>query len=402
MPDLTQEPIGGEAVLAPAERRRSLTVVILHMVAIGATVGVTVPLTSLVLEDWAVDTWLIGVVAGMPAASILLFMPHFPRIIGRLGTLPSMICGCVLGMAAILLQPLFPSVLAWAVLRFLLGAGLALPWLVGETWINSVALDATRGRVMGLYAAALFAGFAAGPLLLDLVGIAGWAPFVLAAGALAGAVVPLLFARRLAPPMPAKPDLKLWQVVRTTPTVASAALVAGLLEGADYALLPLYTLRNGLSQELSLQVLTVFLIGGIALQFPTGWLADRVDRHLVLGGLGLCAGASALLLPAALGHDTAVFALVFILGGFVLGFYTVGLALLGQRFRRADLAVANAVFILLYEAGTFAGPGLAGAAMDLWRTQGLVAAGALVSFAFGLGALLRAGRAPRRSRLDRG
>ncbi len=380
--------------LTPGQRRRSLAAVILHMTSIGLTMGVTIPLTALVLEGWGTDTWLIGVVAGMPAAAILLLMPFFPRVIGRLGTLPSMYWGCALGTVAILLHPLFPSVGAWAVLRFLIGAGLALPWLVGETWINAVALEASRGRVIAVYGAALFAGFAIGPLLLDWVGVDGWPPFLLAAACVVGAVLPLLLARRLAPPMPARPALRLREVVWTVPTVAMAALVAGTLENAYYVLLPLFALRNALPEAFSLHLLSLLLVGGIALQFPIGWLADRGDRHLILGALAVLSGIGALSLPLALGNDVLLAMLVFGVGGVVLGFYTVGLALLGQRFRAADLAVANATFIMLYEAGTFLGPGIAGAAMDVWQPNGLVGAVAVISLAFAALAFARTGERP--------
>lgn len=382
------------AELTPAQRRRSLTAVILHMLGIGLTIGVTIPLTALVLEGWGTDTWLIGLVAGMPAAAILLFMPYFPRVIARLGTLRSMYCGCALGIVAILLHPVFPSVAAWALLRFLIGAGMALPWLVGETWINAVALESNRGRVIAVYGAALFAGFAVGPVLLQQVGVEGWTPFLFAAGSIVVAVIPLQFARRLAPPMPAKPELQLREVLWAAPTVSTAALVAGTLENAYYALMPIYALRNELSQAWSLNLLSLLLVGGIALQFPIGWLADRADRHLTLAGLALLSALGALTLPLVLASPILLGAMVFILGGVVLAFYTVGLALLGQRFRPADLAVANAVFIMLYEAGSFAGPGIAGAAMDLWKPHGLVGAVAVISLLFAILAFVRA-RQPR-------
>lgn len=389
---LAQQQTGGAApALTPAERRRSLAAVILHMVGIGLTMGITIPLTALMLERWGTDTWLIGVVVGMPAAAILVLMPHLPRVIGRLGTLRSMYIGCAVGMLAILLHPLFPSVASWAVLRFLIGAGLCIPWLVGETWINAIALESNRGRVMAVYAAALFAGFALGPLFLDWVGAEGWPPFLFAAGALAAATLPLIPARRLAPPMPPEPELRLREVLRVAPTVAMSALVAGILENAYYALLPLYLLRNALPEALSLQLLTVFLLGGIVLQFVTGWMADRFERHRVLAALGIMSAAGVAAIPLALSQPLALGALVFVLGGVVLGFYTVGLALLGQRFRPADLAVANAVFIMLYESGSFAGPALGGAAMDLWPPHGLIATVAGVSLLFGLLALRRAG-----------
>ena len=43
---------------------------------------------------------------------------------------------------------------AWFALRVLFGLTLALPWVVGEAWINAVATDAARGRVTAYYATA--------------------------------------------------------------------------------------------------------------------------------------------------------------------------------------------------------------------------------------------------------
>src|SRR5215813_2545543 len=62
-----------------------------------------------------------------------------------------------------------------------------------EAWINQLAGDiGGRGRVIGIYAAALSAGFGIGPLLLSITGINGWAPFLANALLTALAMLPLL------------------------------------------------------------------------------------------------------------------------------------------------------------------------------------------------------------------
>ena len=62
----------------------------------------------------------------------------------------------------------------------------------GEAWINQLAGDVGRGRIIGIYAAALSAGFGIGPLILSLTGIEGWAPFLVNAAITALATLPLL------------------------------------------------------------------------------------------------------------------------------------------------------------------------------------------------------------------
>ena len=66
----------------------------------------------------------------------------------------------------------------------------------GEAWINQLAGDVGRGRIIGIYAAALSAGFGIGPLILSLTGIEGWPPFLVNAAITALATLPLLWHRR--------------------------------------------------------------------------------------------------------------------------------------------------------------------------------------------------------------
>lgn len=382
---------GTETPLDRALRRRSLIAIMVHMTAIGLALGLLIPLNALVLEDWGVATWLNGLTAAMPSLAILCTMSLATRICGRLGTLRSIYLGCALATVAVLLMPLLPEVPAWMVLRFLVGVGLALPWLVGETWINALAPARQRGRVLAVYAASLFLGFALGPALLGLTGIEGWGPFLLVAGAIAGATLPIVWVRALAPAMPRRPKLRLSGVLRRAPSVLTAAFVAGLTESAFFALLPLHALRGGLPEANALSLLSAFLAGGILLQFPIGWLADRGGRRLLLGLLALVALGMLAVLALTGPGGLAAFVIVFLLGGMMLGFYSVGLALLGERFPVSELAVANAGFILLYEAGSIGGPTIAGAAMDLSSAHGLLISVGLALAVLALVALFRAG-----------
>jgi|TARA_R110002072_G_scaffold123048_6_gene258103 MFS family permease len=376
-------------VMTATQRRWSLAAIILHMLAIGVALGIGFPLTTLVLDSWGIEAWLIGLVATMPSIGMLVFIPLMPRLIAGLGMLPSMYLGCLIGVVGYLLLPLAPSVPAWIGLRFLVGVGLSLPWLVGETWINSLSTAENRGRVVALYGAALFLGLAAGPSVVGYTGIEGWAPFLVAAGAVLLAMVPLALARKVAPPMHQQVSLGYRQAINHAPTVFTAALLAGFAEMGLYALLPLYVIRGGLDQDFSLLLLTVMTLGGLFMPYPIGWLADHYSKRLVLAVMGFWATLLVISLAFILDITWLVYLVGFLIGGLMLGFYTVGLALLGERFKLGDLAVANAAFILFYEAGASTGPVVSGFAMDLWDPYGLLL---VVASGTGLFALLAVGR----------
>ena len=68
-------------------------------------------------------------------------------------------------------------------------------------------------------------------------------------------------------------------------------------------------------------------------QYPLGMLADRFDRRrlLILCASGGIAGAA--LTPFAIVVPGAMYVLLFLWGGIIMGIYTIGLTLLGERFR---------------------------------------------------------------------
>lgn len=375
--------------LSPRERAASLGAVIAATFGVGLYMGIGFPLIALRLEHWGVSGTLIGLNGAMMALGVLVLGPFMARIARALGALPTMLYGITVGAAALAAMPFVPNLGAWFVLRFFTGVGLALPWLVGETWINAVVRDAMRARVIGIYSASLFAGMALGPQLLQVTGTAGVLPFLAGGGALVLAAAPLIAAWRLSPDISAAPRLRLGQAILSAPTVAGAALLAGSSESAFYMLLPVYGLRAGLPEGAALTLLTVLIVGAIVMQYPLGWLADRVDRRRLLVAMAASFAVLAPALAPAITAPMLAWPLLMILGGLALGYYTVGLALLGTRFGPGELAVANAAFIVLYEMGTMIGPAVAGGAMDLWEPHGYVAALAMFAAVFAALVLVR-------------
>ena len=75
-------------------------------------------------------------------------------------------------------------------------------------------------------------------------------------------------------------------------------------------------------------------------------------------------------MPLAAASFAALAALLFVWGGIVGSLYPVGLAHLGSRHRGADLASANAAFVMLYSLGMLIAPPLLGAALDIWSPHG--------------------------------
>src|SRR6516164_8304873 len=358
---------------ATASQRFSLAAVFSSSFGVGLIFGFQPPLMSLVLERGGASSFEIGAVTSVSTLAVMLCGPLYPGAIARLGLRPAIILGIGICTAMMFVMPRLPGFEGWLVLRFFTGCALGLEWIASEIWLNRLSTDQTRGTVMGTYATVFAAGVMSGPLLLQLTGTSGWRPF--GAGALCLALTALpLFAARSASDSDAAPRDRLpWlKVVRAAPTVMVAALIAGLVESAYVSLLPVFALLRGLDEQRSLVLVSVFLAGNVLLQLPIGRLGDRLGRQRVLA---LCASVCVIgpiVLSAVLGIPWLAWPLLLLWGGTMYGFYTQGIALLGESYSRDELADANTVFVVVYCAGGIVGPTLGGLAMDCWTPNGLL------------------------------
>jgi MFS family permease len=351
----------------------SLAAVLSSSFGVGLIFGFQPPLMALVLERGGATSFEIGAVTSITTVAVMLCGPLYPGAIRRLGLRPAVILGIAVATAVLFVMPLLPGLQGWFALRFVTGCALGLEWIASEIWLNRLATDQTRGTVMGIYATVFAAGVMAGPLLLQITGTSGWRPFGVGALCMALTALPLVAARD--PPAGdsgMSGRLQWLRIARAAPGVMLAALIAGLVESAYVSLLPVFALLRGLDERSSLLLVTVFLAGNVMLQLPIGRLGDRLGRERVLI---LCAGVCVLgpiLLSAVMGISWLVWPLLLLWGGTMYGFYTQGIALLGESYPHAELADANTVFVVVYCAGGIVGPSLGGLAMDAWTPNGLL------------------------------
>ncbi|MBT6276728.1 MAG: MFS transporter [Chromatiales bacterium] len=263
--------------------------------------------------------------------------------------------------------------LAWLLaLRALMGISLATLFMASETWIALVTADGNRARVMGVYNATLSISFGLGPAIIAIAGIDGWAPFATAVNLVVLARILLPFAARYAPTVVEDADAKIWSVIREAPLLILAVLLVAVLYGGAWALLPVYGVRIGLGTVDAATLLSAVAVGGVLMQFPIGWIGDRLDRIMVLRGCALISALSVLVLPWFLDSVWVNWLVLFVWGGSFIAIYTMALALGGDQFRGVRLALLMAAFGVIWGVGNIVGPLLGGFAMQQWDPHGFI------------------------------
>ncbi|NWH08557.1 MAG: MFS transporter [Alphaproteobacteria bacterium] len=366
----------------------------------GIGMGLSLPLLSIIMERNGVSGFMNGLNATFGSVAMLIVTPLIPAIAARLGTMRFLIACYALAAFSLIAFRAIDSLAVWFLLRFLLNAALQGLFLASELWINQIAHNAIRGRAITIYASLFSAGLAAGPIIIQGVGTTGWEPFLIGAALIMAAALPLFAVRQHIPAIAHTPPGAMWRFLALSPIATFAALTYGALEVAITNFLPVYTVRLGTSEARAVLLMTAWGLGNMLLQPLIGWIADRADRRIVLAGCGMVGIAGAAILPLLGGALVPSLVLVFVWGGVVVGLYSIGLAHLGSKHQGADLSAANAAFAFLYGLGATLGPGIAGAAIDLWNPHGLALAVGVMAAAYTILAVYRiaiARKAPRQA-----
>ena len=358
-------------------RTRSLIAAILCAALAGAGFGLLMPLVSLNLEAMTGSGAVVGGNATAAAISTIIMTPLIPFLFSRLPPRAAMAGATIFTGLGIAAFPFLPDVYAWWVLRFVTGCAVTIIFVGSETWINQLAKPGGRASLLAVYATVLSAGFGSGGLLLALLGSEGYAPWLAGAAIFIGGALPIACLRGpgLVPPEAGDAGLKaLVGAARLAPPAMLAGLVFGAMETAVYTLVPVYSERLGFAEFTVGLIVAAAAMGGIAMQIPIGRFADQAGRLTTLRAVA--AGGVFLPLLAALAGANlmALLPLTFLFAGLSSAFYTLGLALIGERVQAGSLAAANAAFIFAYGIGSLIGPPAMGAAMDGLDPFGLMIA----------------------------
>lgn len=364
--DMTAEP-----QLSARQRMLALVAAMTSISVVGASLGLSIPLLSFALQARGMSATFIGLNTAMAGIATVFFAPLIPLAAARFGVRSVMIAGLVGGAVTTLAFYYIEPLWMWFPLRFFYGAALTVLFVLSEFWINAISPENRRGLIMGIYATMLSLGFAAGPALLAILGKWGLAPYAAGAALFVVAAAPILLAGNRAPRLPGKVHVNLLPFLLAAPAATLAALVFGAVETGGMTFVPLYGLAIGYSATASALLVSLLALGNVLVQIPIGILSDKVDRRKLLFCLGLLGFLGAAGMPFAVQFPRLFESTIFIWGGLVAGLYTVGLAHLGSRFRGAQLASANAAFIVCYSIGMLSGPPLMGAGMDIWYPHGL-------------------------------
>ncbi|MFM0335402.1 MFS transporter [Paraburkholderia fungorum] len=344
---------------------RDFLALILSVAVVGLGSGATLPLTAIALTHAGYDTDVVGLLTAAQAGGGLVTVPLAGWIAARFGG-RQVIIGAVLVVAlATALMQFTSNLWLWAVLRVLCGAALMLLFTIGEAWVNQLANDATRGRVVAIYATNFTLFQMAGPVLVSqIAGYTHWR--FLICGVIFLLALPVLATIRKTP-QASEDELEAhgsWRhVLPQMPALVIGTGFFALFDTIALSLLPLFAMSHGISSEVAVLFASALLLGDTTMQFPIGWLADRLGRERVHIACGVVVVVLLPFLPWAMNSVWVCWPLLYVLGAAAGAIYTLSLVACGERFRGVALVSASSLVGASWSAASFGGPLVAGALM---------------------------------------
>jgi MFS family permease len=236
---------------------------------------------------------------------------------------------------------------------------------IGEAWVNHLADDASRGRVIAIYATNFTLFQMAGPVLVSQIAGYTHGRFLIC-GAIFLLALPLLATIRATPHASEEEHAEHGGWRRVIPQMPALVIGTGffaLFDTIALSLLPLFAMAHGVASGLAVLFASALLLGDTTMQFPIGWLADRLGRERVHIGCGVVVVALLPLLPWAVASPWLCWPLLYVLGAAAGAIYTLSLVACGERFRGAALVSASSLVGASWSVASFGGPLIAGALM---------------------------------------
>ena len=356
--------------------------VILAISLAGVVAGINLPLSTLTLKHWGISSSIIGLAASMMGLSAAVTTPFLPRMVNLFGQIPVLRVSLVTLPLAILALPIFQNLYAWFLLRFIIGLAATVIWVLSEIWINSFAEDRTRGRIIAIYTSLLSLGFIIGVLIMSFTSVETFGGFYISASLAIVVALPLWSMKDIGD-FEAPMNISFSKYLFSSPILMGSSWMMGFLYAASAGLLPVFALPY-VNEDYTAASRTVAWLatGELMLPLLIGWLADKYDKRKLMILLTIIAIFVLFLIPVFFHLPMLRFLLLFLLGGVTMGFYVLGLTMLGEQYKGQVLVSANASFIFFLSIGEILGPPIIGRAMDIFGNSAFGWAMGIISLLF--------------------
>jgi MFS family permease len=283
-----------------------------------------------------------------------------PEMIRRVGHVRVFAALASFISAVMILYPTFADPIAWSIGRVVIGFCFSGVYVTAESWLNNSATNENRGQALSLYMIVQMFGIVSAQGLLLVGDPSGYVLFVIPSVLISISFAPILLSISPTPSFETAKPMSLRQLFEKSPLGCVGMFLLGGVFAAQFGMGAVYGAKIGLTlAQISIFVAT-FYIGALLIQYPLGWLSDRMDRRLlilIVSSLGAVGGAIGMMLG---GQFTLLLVSAFLIGGMSNPLYSLLIAHTNDFLDNDDMASASGGLVFINGLGAIAGPVITG------------------------------------------
>jgi len=329
--------------------------------------------------------YFVGFLAGSQLTPILIRRVGHVRVFAALASLVS---------AILILFPAITIPWAWVLLRVAFGFCFSGVYVTAESWLNNSVSNENRGKALSLYVIVQMVGVVAAQFLLLAGDASGFILFIVPSVLVSLSFLPILLSINPTPAFETTKPMSLRALYGVSPLGCVGIFFLGGVFSAQFGMAAVYGTEAGLTISQIPIFVASFYVGATLLQYPIGWISDRMDRRQlityvsILGGLGAIFGVL-------MGSSFAMLMIAaFIVGGMSNPLYALLLAYTNDVLDPDDMAAASGGLIFINGVGAISGPIITGWLMGVIGPSGFWVFVASLLIATALYALYRMTQRP--------
>lgn len=283
-----------------------------------------------------------------------------PQLIRRVGHVRVFAALASFISAVMILYPALPNMWVWIAGRVIIGFCFSGVYVTAESWLNNAADNSNRGKALSLYMIVQMIGIISAQGLIQIGDPGGYEAFIIASILVSISFGPILLSISPTPAFDTTKPMTLRELMKISPLGCVGMFLLGGIFSAQFGMSAVYGATIGLSlTNLSLFIAT-FYIGALILQYPLGWISDRMDRRFLIMGVAAVGGAAALV--GMMFGDQFFMLLVsaFVIGGMSNPLYSLLIAYTNDYLDHDDMAAASGGLVFINGLGAIAGPMITG------------------------------------------
>ncbi|WP_299776680.1 MFS transporter [uncultured Roseobacter sp.] len=287
-----------------------------------------------------------------------------PGLIRRVGHVRVFAALASLISAVMILYPTVTEVWLWTLGRVLIGFCFSAVYVTAESWLNNAATNENRGQALSLYMIVQTAGIVLSQALLLTADPSGYVLFVIPSVLVSIAVTPILLSISPTPAFDTTKPMSLRELAGFSPMGCVGMFLLGGVFSAQFGMASVYGAKAGLTVAQISTFVAMFFVGAVLLQYPIGWISDRMDRRfliLIVSAVGVVGSAIGMVLG---GNFTLLLVSAFVVGGMSNPLYSLLIAHSNDFLEHEDMAAASGGLIFINGLGAILGPITTGYMMD--------------------------------------